>query len=602
MRYVLAIYDSDHQAADGNFWSHRHPSLPPALLQALHDDHLTKTFNAETLTQDDLHQGVIGFGDWVCAYQIVGGSTDSRGRTGHYRVLAAFTARDFDNTTTLTAMLANNTLGDHLKTQAQNALPLALEQECRHLDPIADPDNAPGFHYSKTEQQPDNAYGDAFHAAAVAAALTNKSFHLHFQRRGDTAVTTARPVAFAKEHASIPDLTATAQAADLTATAPAADLTATAQAADRRPVRAGHLGVATIVILCLAFAWLIWQNLQFADLKRLVNARQAEDERPLAAVILVHGIGAKQHLLNVDFTAPAEIIRHVGHLSMSGDNVVCTDVALDVNPRFPCYTVSLTGNGYAAINDSAAELQAFVSEASRRSRARGVILCGYNVGAVIAREYLTNPSYESAARRQVTQLISIAAPHSGADLAKLPAKIDFLKKHPDLYAWLEKQFPAVDFESPLYQQLLPPQPGNYLWNLNQRQHPDISYACIILNPEIRTVNLIREAWNAVVNPNDSQANSWMATLGNIVGARLKASTDDAPDAGILFNDGDGVVSASSQDLSQVAFFKSKKFSGTIPTRVITDSDVSSHRIIDYLELFILARHHPIPPTATSPGR
>ncbi|NLF62198.1 MAG: hypothetical protein GX574_13730, partial [Lentisphaerae bacterium] len=209
MRYVLAIYDSDHQAADGNFWSHRHPSLPLTLLQALHDDHLTKTFNAETLTPDDLLQGVIGFGDWVCAYQIIGGSTDSRGRTGHYRVLAAFTARDFDNTTTLTAMLANNTLGDHLKTQAQNALPLAQEQECRHLDPIADPDDAPDFHYSKTKQQPDNAYGDAFHAAAVAAALTNKSFHLHFQRRGDTAVTTARPVAFAKEHASIPDLTAT---------------------------------------------------------------------------------------------------------------------------------------------------------------------------------------------------------------------------------------------------------------------------------------------------------------------------------------------------------------------------------------------------------
>ena len=587
MRYVLAIYDSDHQAADGNFWSHRHPSLPLTLLQALHDDHLTKTFNAETLTQDELHQGVIGGGNWICAYQVIGGGTDSRGRTGRYKVLAAFAARNPANAAGLTAMLDNNTLGvlgAELRTQAKDAPSIALEQECPDPEPIAAPDDAPDFHYNKAEQQPDNASGDAFHAAVAAAAATGKGFHLHFQRQGDSAVTTAYPATFAKEHATIPDLP------------PAA------QAAGRRPVRAGHLGVAAAVILCLAFAWLVWQNLQFADLKRLVNARQAEDERPLAAVILVHGIGAKQHLLNVDFTAPAEIIHHVGHLSMSGGNVVCTDAALDVNPRFPCYTISLTGDGYAAIDDSAAELHAFVNEASRRSRARGIILCGYNVGAVIAREYLTNPNYESAARRQVTQLISIAAPHSGAELAKLPAKIDFLKKHPDLYAWLEKQFPAVDFESPLYQQLLPPQPGNYLWNLNQRQHPDISYACIILNPEIRTVNLIREAWDAVANPDDSQANSWMTTLGKIVGARLKDSTNDAPDTGILFNDGDGVVSAGSQDLNRVAFFKSKNFSGKIPTRVITDSDFSSRRIIDYLELFILARHHPIPPTATSPGR
>ncbi len=594
MRYVLAIYDSDHQSPDGNFWAQRHPALPPALLQALYHDHLAKTFNAETIGPDDRLQGAIGFGDWLCAYQVIGGGADSRGRTGRYWVIAAFTARTPANAAGLTAILANQTLdslGTQLRTHSEDAPPIALDQECPDPQPKTAP--ATDFNYAKTEQRPDNARGDLFHAAAAAAAASDKGFHLTFQQHGANAVTTAQPAAFASEHAAIPNLPSTS-------TAPTAD--AEPAAPGRRTGRAGRLGAAAVLILGLAFAWLIWQNLQFANLKRLVNARQAEDERPLAAVILIPGVGSRQHLFNGDFTAPADIIRQVGHFSTTADGVACTEFSPGASPRFPCYTISLTGDGYAAIENSAAELHAFVNEASRRSRARGIILCGYNVGAVIAREYLTNPHYESAARRQVTQLISVAAPHNGAELAKLPAKIDFLKKYPDLYAWLEKQFPAVDFDSPLYRQLVPPQPGNYLWDLNQRQHPDINYACIILNPEVRTVNLIREAWDSVTDPDDSQAGSWLTSLGKIIGARMKDGSDNAPETGVLFNDGDGAVSTNSQDLNNVAFFKSKKLAGTIPTRVITDSDISSRRIGDYLELLILARHHPIPPTATSPGR
>jgi hypothetical protein len=598
MRYFLAIYDSGHQTADGNFWAWRHPALPLALLQVLYHEHLADTFDAETLTGDDRHLGAIGLGDWLCAYQVFGGGTDAHGRGGRCWIVAAFTANTLDNAHGLTAILAEHALdnlGRKLRRPNHDLTPELLDQQC----PAPKPKTIPSadFNFKKTELRPDNADGDLFHAAAAAAAAAAdvRGFHLFFHQHGDTGVTTAKPAVFNRQYASLPDLKATTETADVPDPAQPSPQ-------DRRPRRTAHLVAMTALFVFMAFAWLIWQNLQFADLKRIVMARQAEDERPLAAVLFVPGIGQRQRLPANDFAAPNDIIRHVGHFSTKADGVACTEADAAGEVKFPCYTLSLAGDGYASLETSATELNAFVSEASRRTRARSIILCGFNVGAIICREYLTNPRFESAARRQVTQLISVGAPHNGAELAKLPDKIAFLKKHHDLYAWLEKQFPTVNFDSELYRQLVPPQPGNYLWDLNQRQHPDIHYACIILNPEIRTVNLVRDAWNTVTNQKDDGYSTWMTSLGKILGARLKDPSQPEPDSNILFNDGDGAVSASSQDLNQVAFFQSMPSPRKIPVRTLTDPEFPPGRISDYIELMILAGNHPRPPTATSPGR
>lgn len=147
--------------------------------------------------------------------------------------------------------------------------------------------------------------------------------------------------------------------------------------------------------------------------------------------------------------------------------------------EFAIYTVDLPS--IAPLMEQARFLGGMLGAIAQRHPTDTVDLIGHSAGGVVARLALVN--YGAGT---VTRLITIAAPHLGTERASeaLDATDDS-----GLFGGIKRWFVKRKVGDDLYRtvqssrgvlaDLAPPVPGNLLYSLNGRQHPDIVYVAVV---------------------------------------------------------------------------------------------------------------------------
>ncbi len=160
-------------------------------------------------------------------------------------------------------------------------------------------------------------------------------------------------------------------------------------------------------------------------------------------------------------------------------------------------------------------LSGFLKDIQHKHPEEKLILVGHSAGGVVARALVVyRPDIH------VDCLITLAAPHNGTDwatgayaLSRTPMK-DIAKA---------MGAGVLAHAKYLYRDLQPPKPGNFLYQLNTRKHPDITYISIV-----RPYSL----WNDFVVPETSQN---MNYVPGIQGRSFVYFTDEGH--GLSYQDG-----------------------------------------------------------------
>ncbi len=129
----------------------------------------------------------------------------------------------------------------------------------------------------------------------------------------------------------------------------------------------------------------------------------------------------------------------------------------------------------ASIRDQSYFLSSYLKHLRKNAPTERLILVGHSAGGVLSRLVMVqNPSLN------VSLLITIASPHLGSDLAELA---NLLGQTPlALFApWIGAA--TINRSQELYEDLLPEQPGRFLYELNRYPHPQAEYVSIIRNPD-----------------------------------------------------------------------------------------------------------------------
>jgi triacylglycerol lipase len=147
--------------------------------------------------------------------------------------------------------------------------------------------------------------------------------------------------------------------------------------------------------------------------------------------------------------------------------------------EFAIYTVDLPST--APLMEQARLLGGMLGTMAQRHPKDTLDLIGHSAGGVVARLALV--SYGAGT---VTRLITIAAPHLGTERASeaLDA-IDDSGLFGGIKRWFAKRkvgddlYRTLQFSRGVLADLAPPVPGNLLYWLNGRRHPDIVYVAVV---------------------------------------------------------------------------------------------------------------------------
>jgi pimeloyl-ACP methyl ester carboxylesterase len=273
-----------------------------------------------------------------------------------------------------------------------------------------------------------------------------------------------------------------------------------------------------------------------------------EQPRPAAGIkvpypiLLLPGLGQKADVWN---GAAASYYSQRLRLAFGGEVRSDGPESNSVLPRGDYYTVRFS-KPFDAIDNWAAEIGAAIGRVRASTGADRVILIGYSMGGLAARAYLV----AHAADHHVRRLVTIGTPHLGSAFARVWTWQDRLSRcaadagvlgrplcSASLRALLAMQ-ENIPFDAPALSDLRRPEDGgSYLEHLNRSGHPlDVEYVSVV-----GEISVIDEA----------------KKLGKLAIAeplrRLLSVPGDGP--GELLEPGDGVVSAESQDVMNVEFFR-----------------------------------------------
>lgn len=137
------------------------------------------------------------------------------------------------------------------------------------------------------------------------------------------------------------------------------------------------------------------------------------------------------------------------------------------------YTIELPTE--ASIRNQSYFLSSYLKYLRKMAPDERLILVGHSAGGVLSRFVMVqNPDIN------ISLLITIASPHLGSDLAELA---NLVGNTP-----LALFTPFIGAETlnrsqELYKDLLPEQPGRFLYELNRQPHPKAQYISIIRNPD-----------------------------------------------------------------------------------------------------------------------
>ena len=147
--------------------------------------------------------------------------------------------------------------------------------------------------------------------------------------------------------------------------------------------------------------------------------------------------------------------------------------------EFAIYTVDLPST--APLMEQASLLGGMLGAIAQGHPTDRVDLIGHSAGGVVARLALVNFGAGT-----VTRLITIAAPHLGTERATQALEAtDDRGLFGGIKRWLVKRqvgediYRTVQSSRGVLADLAPPMPGNLLYWLNARQHPDIVYVAVV---------------------------------------------------------------------------------------------------------------------------
>ncbi|GAB1430127.1 hypothetical protein MASR2M18_09600 [Ignavibacteria bacterium] len=263
-------------------------------------------------------------------------------------------------------------------------------------------------------------------------------------------------------------------------------------------------------------------------------------------IILLHGLGQKADVWNESAVGyyKKELGLHFGGQLIAPNEKCSLKSSGDVMGDF--FTVSF-GNPADSVNGWVSQLERFIPIVLEKTKAKKVIIIGYSMGGLTARTYLTRHLQDHKTQR----LITIGSPHQGSSFAKVwkwktsvkslidgDANIITKTAVQPLLSIIEAAEQDVPFDSPAVRDLMRPQDGGkFIAALNYAEHPlDVEYISVV-----GAVDMLRE----VKSLNSSAAQELFRRLLSVIGL--------GPEA--LFEGGDGVVSASSQTINEIPWFK-----------------------------------------------
>lgn len=280
---------------------------------------------------------------------------------------------------------------------------------------------------------------------------------------------------------------------------------------------------------------------------RLPDLREAH--QPLAMkvpypIILLHGLGQKADVWHgpaTEYFRRDLGLNYGGELSADRKGTIRRVIAGSGQADF--FSVAFS-NPVDSVNAWRDELEACIAEVRRTTGADRVILVGYSMGGLAARAYLCKRLTD----HHVKRLITIGTPHLGSAMAKIwdvttslaecARSGGVLTKKPCELALsaVRSAQDDVPFDSWAIRDLCRPEDGGeYLRRLGKLAHPlDVEYVSVI-----GKVDLVNNTLSA------GTAQELIRKALSVIGG----SVDE------IFDTGDGVVSARSQNMTNIEWFK-----------------------------------------------
>ncbi|MBU3678397.1 MAG: alpha/beta fold hydrolase [Candidatus Kapabacteria bacterium] len=260
-------------------------------------------------------------------------------------------------------------------------------------------------------------------------------------------------------------------------------------------------------------------------------------------IILLHGLGQKADVWHgpaTDYFRKDLGLTYGGELSADRKGNVRRVIAGSGQADF--FSVAFS-NSSDSINAWRDELDACITEVRRTTGANRVILVGYSMGGLAARAYLVKRFTD----HHVKRLITIGTPHLGSAMAKIwniTTTLDdcarnggILTRKPCELALsaVRSAQDDVPFTSAAIRDLRRPEDGGeYLRRLGASAHPlDVEYVSVIGKVDLVNNTLSKGAAQELVRK-----------VLSVIGG----SIDD------IFDTGDGVVSAKSQNIMNIDWF------------------------------------------------
>ena len=296
-------------------------------------------------------------------------------------------------------------------------------------------------------------------------------------------------------------------------------------------------------------------------------------------ILLLHGLGQKASVWDkhaIKFYEQDLGLKHAGIVKPSKKGISFDQKS---SSTLDFFTVQFS-KSTDSVEGWTKELEQCIAFVREKTGAEKVILIGYSMGGLTGRHYLTKHVKD----HHVQRLITIGSPHQGSAFAKVynwktainaslqDGKESFLKPIVEQASELiRKAEDDVPFDSPAVRDLRRPQDGGwFIEKSGNREHPlDVEYISVIGD-----VDIMKEM--SVLNK--SGAKELLRRIMGLLGMGVES----------LFEGGDGVVSASSQTINELPWFRSQpgrqRISQTIKLSSVHEEHLKNSSEIQKLSL------------------
>jgi pimeloyl-ACP methyl ester carboxylesterase len=297
-------------------------------------------------------------------------------------------------------------------------------------------------------------------------------------------------------------------------------------------------------------------------------------------ILLLHGLGQKASVWDkdaIEFYEQDLRLQHAGILRPSKKGISLDKKGSGTYMDF--FTVQFS-KPTDSVEGWTKELEQCIQFVREKTGAEKVILIGYSMGGLTGRHYLTKHVKD----HHVQRLITIGSPHQGSAFAKVYNWKTAVNKSlqegnqglltpviEQVSELIRKAERDVPFDAPAIRDLRRPQDGGwFIEKSGNREHPlDVEYISVIGD-----VDMMKE----LSELNQTGAKELLRRIMGILGLGVES----------LFEGGDGVVSASSQTINELPWFRSQpgrqRISQTIKLSSVHEDHLRNSNEIQKLSL------------------